>query len=386
MEPHELYSMRVLIWAGVLTLTSIVLFFAYLQWRHKKPFGEVLTVIAAEQSEQVFIFLTALAFCAEAWTAASVHAPGMILPNPLSRFILHIFIATIGFVAPLTMFREAAFVFAPKAYSIDFTTRLFKAAIFFLLFTISIGAPYANLVLLAGNIAESQKLSLFFVNNHPFVSMETYGKYLELYGLPRNYDAFSSMNPSLQASVTVTVFHVMLIFLAALQAVASPSRRKLLMINAHKSEMKFNDDIMKINKEITAINEKYKKEDKPKEDIKAPESATAGEKRATDKVQDNITTLLKHYGYEKDKLDNVSRLAFSRLYKINSTHPDTAMNITARIATATHGVNTLNNGIEDATIKERVSKEVRAQILSIFENKQDANEPGLEVKLASIKK
>lgn len=391
----DMYNAQVLLWAGVITLLCVIGFFSYLQYRHKKPFGEVLTVIAAEQSEQVFILLTAIAFLAEAWTAASVHVEGIILPNPLSRFMLHMFIAVIGFVAPLTMFREATFVFAPKSMNIDFTTRAFKLLIFFLLLSISIGSPYANLVLLSGNIGESQKLSLFFANNHPLISDVAYATYLQNLGYPTSYDAFSSLNPSLQASVTVSIFHVTLIFLASLQAIASPSRRKMLILNAQLSEQRFNADMDKATKTLKE-EEKKKKDEKEKEEKdkpapnvggKAPPNPPMrGEEKAIDTVKDNISSLLQYYGYtEAAKRHNVSEEAYKRLYKIHDKDVQLALNIAARIASLVANVDTLTRGVSNATEEARMKADTMAGIKAIFENTETDKQPGLDVRLANRK-
>lgn len=395
----DMYNAQVLLWAGVITLLCVIGFFSYLQYRHKKPFGEVLTVIAAEQSEQVFILLTAIAFLAEAWTAASVHVEGIILPNPLSRFMLHMFIAVIGFVAPLTMFREATFVFAPSSMNIDFITRAFKFLIFFLLLGISIGSPYANLVLLSGNIGESQKLSLFFANNHPFISDVAYQTYLQNLGYPASYDAFSSLNPSLQASVTVSIFHVTLIFLASLQAIASPSRRKMLILNAQLSEQRFNADMDKATKTLKdgdkKKEEKKAEEEKKDKDKSAPNvngtKAPAnppmrGEERAMDTVKDNILSLLQYYGYnEAGKRNNVMEEAYKRLYKIQEMDVQSALNIAARIASLVANVDTLNRGLTNQTEANRMKADTLAGIKAIFENPDGDKQPGLEVKLHSRK-
>ena len=295
-----LYNSTVILLLGLGSLISFFIWAWYLTRREKKPFGEVLSLMAVHQNESIFVAVVIIIFFAEAVLAASVHAPGEMLTPPLPRFISHVIISVCGTVASVTFIKDFASVFEPK---LDWASRIARTIIVGGISLLALGIPLGNAVLISAGLGEDLKFYLFVVDYfNPFIDDYEFNAIVRHYGGPINYQSWGAMSYVLKTTCFLTACHVIMSVVEGARNMGSPERRKKLFSNPYEEPKK-----EEYGKDI----DKKKEDRKERDDSYAP---TPGEKRAEEALEENLRKLLSRIRYRDEELEEKVKKARSILY------------------------------------------------------------------------
>lgn len=282
MQDHFIYNNTIIIILGVALLLGAGVWLWLLS--KKNPgldLGELIATMAVDKNETIFVICVFGIFMAEAFVAATVHAPNEPPPNPLARILSHTLISVIGTVASVTAVRDLATMFIPKIPLGERALRIIMAAF---VTTIAVTIPYFNLVLIASGLGQYSEYSLWV---YSLISNDySYQQTLTDFGLPRNYQAFAQLQTILKTSIIMTACHYALNILEGLRNIVSKRRRDMLFQRIY-DEMK-------------------KEEDKGKgKGTDVNKNPMPGEQRQYQEVPKNARFLLSRVNYQKDKLDHM---------------------------------------------------------------------------------
>ncbi len=356
-DTNFVYNSTVILLLGLGSLISFAIWAWWLTKREKKPFGEVMSVMAVHQNESIFVFMTVLIFFAEAIVAASVHPPGEVPAPPLGRFLSHIIISTVGTVASVTLIKDIASVFEPK---LDWVSRFARIFVVGGVGMFAVGTPLANGMLIAAGLGEDLKFYLFLLDYFTFgVSDEDFAYVVVTkYGGSPSYSSWSSMSYVLKTSVVMMFCHMAIPILEGFRNISSPERRSILFRNPYITD-----------KEIEDAKKKAEREKKNKDDS----AATEGEKRYAEKLDENLLFLLQRLRYNKD--DDAIPGILKECNKILDKLPTTELKIklASRIGALVNECKTLDGEKLEKVEREEKKSKLKRKIRALFENDPKAD-------------
>lgn len=303
MSGEFLYNNSVALILGLMVLTIIG--YGMYRLQKKNPnmkLGELLATQAVDDFETITMGGVIAAFLFSAVLAATLQPPGEAPPNVLARLGVHTTISFIGAACTLTAVRDAV---TPFKKDIDGLQRFFSSLVFLFVFTVSMGVPVLNLILIAAGLDEDIRIQLFLIDW--LRSEETFQYALASYGLSKDYNTWNGMSYLLKSEVGITVLHYLLTLIEAFRNVADPERRKVLL--ERKSSFGIANENDKSSKDK---NEKSKEKDDKSD-------AMEGEKRSVAAAKDNIKYLLIRFKYESDALNNQIKNAWTRLDEMDDS-------------------------------------------------------------------
>lgn len=374
---------------------SVLLFIAWAYFKvkkEKKPIGEIFNVMMVHQRESFFVGLTLLLYFGESALAASVHPDGESLPNPLARFAVHLGISLSGMVAGLAFVRDLAAVFEKDLDNVSRYSRIFSA---FIICSLTFAVPLGNSFLIAFGLGKVMEYYLFVLDwgfplclfvDDAKVAMKAIDNGLSYVEMDMatgvttvvRYNTLVGIGYTLAAALFATFVHVCYTVYEGLQNLTSAARRKVLFSNPHWTE----EDYKKAEEAAKKKEEEKKK--KEEDDKKREERAenkepapTPGEARHESKAEENISFLLKRFGYADDELDRSVKIANKNLYEaINKTNKHDSIQITTRIAELVNKCKELDvKAITDeykAEQKEADKEKVDVSIRKLFEGSTSA--------------
>lgn len=340
----------------LLGLGSIIAFGLWAWWltkREKKPFGEVLSVMAVHQNESIFVFIVMAIFFSEAVLAASVTPPGETPPPPLARFISHTVISICGAVASVTLIRDMASAFEK---GLDWKSRIARTFVLSGVFILAIGIPIANAALIAAGLGEDLEFRLFLVDKFFFwVSEEEFLAEVRFYGGGYDYQSWSNLSYIMKTTAVLTMVHMLITIIEGFRNVSSEDRRRILFDNPY----------------LTPEDKEKEEKQKAREEAKkGAEGSTFGEQRAMDKVDENLKFLLHRCDYTKsEELDPVLKAAKNNLYKAIKSASD-RIYLAVKIAELRTEATAMDNRTDlSEDTRKTLKAELRTKIRTLFENK-----------------
>lgn len=363
-----MYNSTVILLLGLGSLITFGLWAWYITKREKKDFGEIMSILAANKSESIFVGIVILIFFSEAVLAASVHPPGEMPPPPLARFLSHLSISIVGTVASVAFVKEIASIFEKGLDAASIVVRIFIVAGIAIL---ALGVPLGNAMLIAAGLGEDMKFYLFCMD-YLTLGVDDTDFYLIVakYGGNSSYQSWGAMSYVMKTTIFLTMSHILISIIEGLRNVSSKQRRSLLFAPAKSEE---GDDKDKKKKKEEKTPEQKRKERKERDE---DYEMTKGEERTVDELEENLEFLLGRMKYEKgEKMDNMVDTASKALYSIKRA--EDRVRFCGKIATIVADCKTTD---KDKSLSEEEKKnkkhKQRTKIRALFEGAPDA--PKLE--------
>lgn len=280
MQDHFIYNNTVIIVLGVALLLGAGVWLWLLS--KKNPgldLGELIATMAVDKNETIFVICVFGIFMAEAFVAATVHAPNEPPPNPLARILSHTLISVIGTVASVTAVRDLATMFMPN---IPVGERVLKIMMATFVTALAVTIPYFNLILIASGLGQYSEYDLWTYSL--YASPTNWAMTLKAFNLPENYQAFAQLQTILKTSIIMTGCHYALNILEGFRNIVSKRRREML---------------------FERIYEELKADAKKGKGTNVNNNPMPGEQRQYQEVPKNARFLLSRLNYARDKLDKM---------------------------------------------------------------------------------
>lgn len=292
----ELYNSNLVLILGLATF-AIVGYTIYSLYNKYKgsglDVGQLISVLAVDKSETVFVLVIIGFFITEGITAASVHPEGE-QNIPLATILRHIFMAVIGAVSGITAIRDIVSVFM----DIPWKYKIWRVLGVVIVLFFSILIPLITVSLIASGLDADLEYQLWLYSLNPFVTKSEYAATLAMYGADPTYRAYSALPMILKGTIWVTVCHMLAMVWEGCRNMGSPTRYAMLM---ERDEA-----------EIKREQEKAgKKQEKKEEEKKEKDPTTRG------KMVDNLMFLLGSIDYPKEKRQTMANLGYAALDRMS---------------------------------------------------------------------
>ena len=353
MEEHFLYNNSIIIAMGVLMLGAVL--YGIYTINKKNPGmnpGEILSSLAVDQHETVFMFGIIALGIGDAVIVASTHtAINSIQMNPFGRIMLHGAAFVIETVASVTLVRDIAACFMKQEWrwrSWKIATTLgISIAVFFV--------PLWTLDLAASNLGADFEWDMYKYSIDPRVSAQEWKDIVKYYNLEpdgKPYRPFDHVPLPLKLLMFSAMLRLLGLFIEGGRNIGSPARSRMLFARIEKELADENKRLKDLKDEASKKKEEGEKKEGPKE------------------VKDNVRYLLSRLGYKGDNLNKFVELASKAIDKISEQ--DIQAGMAVRIAQLVDQGNAIK-GISDENKKKDANKKLEADIIKLFNDPVSPN-------------
>lgn len=342
MNNEFVYNSNIIIWVAGIVLLLIGYGFYRIKKQHPGlKSGEVISSLAVDENEIIFICGIIGAGIGDAIIVASTHGANSVMMNPLGRIILHLSFFLVETVASITLVRDIASCFMKTAWRWRswkiVTTILIGIAVFMI--------PFWTLSIAASNLGadfewDMWKYSLS-ANATEWSNAIQYYK-LEANGVP--YRAFDHVPVPLKLLLFSAGVRFLLLAIEGSRNVGSPARSRILF--------------ERLEQEMADENERMAKKKEEKKDEKKDE----GKAEDKDQLKSNIKYCLNRLGYDGPKLDQFIGLATKALDSIKEDSIKAGMS--ARMAQFVTRGSKIK--VMEGTAKAKANEELKKDIRDFF--------------------
>lgn len=324
--------------------------------------GELMSLLAVDKSETIFVMVIIILFIAEGFTAASLH-PKDDVNVPFSTITSHVCLAILGAVSTITAVRDIA---AVTIKDVPLRYRIWRIAGLILGLFFAIWIPIITVGLIAAGLDKGFEYDVWLYSFNPFIDSVEYHGYLFKYGFPDNYQPYNSLPLMLKRSIWVTVFHMLALLWEGTRNMSSPKRTYMLM--------------KKIKAELSMDFEKEDSKDDNEEDDKDKDKSKDTDSKH---VLDNLKYILGFINYEKSKIDKVAQHASNYILSLKKDDDDQRVRFGVAIASLRSRIEHYH-GMGDGNAKKKKKGELKSEVYQLFENdpkNSDLRKRGLGVPL-----
>lgn len=342
-----LYNNNVVLIIGAICLAAV----GYLFYQIKKKFptlnpGEVMSAMAVDQHETIFIGCIIGIGIADALIVTTAHTQEAVMISPLGRVLLHLSFFLIETAASITLVRDIASCFMKQ----EWRWRIWKIITTILIFIAVFYVPYLTISIAASNLNADFVFDLWRYSVDPRTSAEEWANIVAEYQLSpdgKPYRAYDPLPNPLKLLMASAGLRFLLLMIEGGRNIASPVRFRMLF--------------EKLEKELK---EENTKKDESKDESKKDESKKDESKEKS--TTKNLKFLLSRLGYSGPKLDEQVGRA-EKAFDMIKDDTDKG-HMAARLAQLVSRAEQIKN-IADQNEKANKNKELKNDIIKFFSNK-----------------